>query len=39
MPHSDPRTTKIYLERGATEIADGDFREVEAPFSVRELLG
>jgi hypothetical protein len=39
MTHSDPRTTEIYLERGAEAISDEDYRQVEAPFTLRELFG
>ena len=38
MTHSDLRTTEIYLERGPGAIADEDYREVEAPFTLPELL-
>ena len=39
MTHSSPRTTEIYLERGAGALSDEDFRSVSAPFTVRDLLG
>jgi integrase len=39
MTHSDPRTTMIYLERGADALTDDDFHAVSAPYSLGELLG
>ncbi|HEY3784239.1 MAG TPA: tyrosine-type recombinase/integrase, partial [Steroidobacteraceae bacterium] len=39
MTHSNPRTTEIYLEKGAAALTDDDYRPVSAPFSLRELLG
>lgn len=38
MTHSSPRTTAIYLERGAQALTPDDYQTVNAPFSIRELL-
>lgn len=39
MIHSSQKTTEIYLERGPQALTDGDFHEVSAPFTLKELLG
>lgn len=39
MTHSTPRTTAIYLERGAAGLADSDYETVTAPWSRNDLLG
>jgi integrase len=38
MTHANPRTTQIYLERGAAALTDDDYIAVKAPLSVREML-
>jgi integrase len=38
MTHADPSTTEIYLELGAGALTDDHFREVDAPFTFRELI-
>lgn len=39
MTHSNERTTRIYLDRGAAALSDDDYHTVRAPLSVREMLG
>lgn len=38
MTHAHTRTTRIYLERGAEALTDDDYRAVNAPLSLREVL-
>ena len=38
MTHSNPKTTAIYLEKGASALTIEDYVQVSAPFSVRDLL-
>lgn len=38
MTHANRRTTLIYLERGATALADDDYHKVVAPMRLRDVL-
>ena len=39
MTHSSAKTTKIYLEGGAQGLTIDDYVAVQAPLTVKELIG
>ena len=39
MTHSNPRTTQIYLDRGAAALTDNDFRPVAATLRLADVMG
>jgi len=39
MTHSNPRTTQIYLDRGAAALSDRDYKAVTATMRLSEIMG
>lgn len=39
MTHANPRTTEIYLDKGAPALTDDDFVAVKAPLTMEQMLG
>ncbi len=39
MTHANPRTTEIYLDKGAAALTEDDYQTVKAPLTVAQMLG
>lgn len=38
MTHANPRTTQIYLDRGAAALTNDDYQAVAAPMVLADVL-